>query len=52
MIGRCYRGVDSNMGLAFPPGRRPLWLNERGELLPGKLPLDATLARAISGDKR
>jgi hypothetical protein len=40
------------MGLEFPPGRRPLWLNERGELLPQKLPLDSTLERAISGDKR
>jgi hypothetical protein len=40
------------MGLQFPPGRRPPWLNERGELLPEKLPLDSTLARAISGDNR
>ena len=40
------------MGLEFPPGPRPPWLNERGELLPEKLPLDSTLARAISGDKR
>jgi hypothetical protein len=40
------------MALQFPPGRRPPWLNERGELLPEKLPLDSTLARAISGDKR
>ncbi|HVM75400.1 MAG TPA: hypothetical protein VMT75_07130 [Candidatus Saccharimonadales bacterium] len=44
--------MDSNMGVDFPPGRQPPWLNERGEFLPGKLPLDATLARAISGDKR
>ena len=40
------------MGLEFPPGRRPPWLNERGELLPEKLPLDSTLARAVSSDKR
>jgi hypothetical protein len=40
------------MGLEFPPRRRPPWLNERGELLPEKLPLDSTLARAISDDKR
>ena len=40
------------MGLEFPPGRRPAWMNERGELLPEKLPLDSTLARAISDDKR
>jgi len=40
------------MGLKFPPGRRPAWLNERGELRPEKLPLDSTLARAISGDQR
>jgi len=40
------------MGLEFPPGPRPPWLNERGELLPEKLPLDSTLARAISSDKR
>jgi len=40
------------MGLEFPPGRRPPWLNARGELLLEKLPLDSTLARAISGDKR
>jgi hypothetical protein len=40
------------MALQFPPGRRPPWLNERGELLPEKLPLDSTLARAISGDER
>jgi hypothetical protein len=52
MSGRCYRGIDSNMGLKFPPGRRPAWLNERGELRPEKLPLDSTLARAISGDQR
>ena len=52
MIGRCYRGIDSNMELEFPPGPRPPWLNERGELLPEKLPLDSTLARAISDDKR
>ena len=39
------------MGLEFPPGRRPPWVNERGALLPEKLPLDSTLARAISGDK-
>lgn len=39
------------MGLEFPPGRRPPWLNERGELLLEKLPLDSTLARAISSDK-
>jgi hypothetical protein len=40
------------MGFPFPSGRRPLWLNERGELLPEKLLLDSTLARAISGDER
>ena len=40
------------MDLEFPPGRRPPWLNKRGELLLEKLPLDSTLARAISGDKR
>lgn len=40
------------MGLQFPPGQRPAWLNGRGELLPEKLPLDPTLARALSGDKR
>jgi hypothetical protein len=40
------------MGLAFPPGRRPPWLNERGEILPERLPLDSTLAQAISSDKR
>ena len=40
------------MGLQFPPGPRPPWLNERGELVPEKLPLDSTLARAISSDKR
>jgi hypothetical protein len=40
------------MGLEFPPGPRPPWLNERGELLPEKLPLDSTLERAISRDKR
>jgi hypothetical protein len=39
------------MGLEFPPGHRPPWLNERGAFLPQKLPLDSTLARAISGDK-
>jgi hypothetical protein len=38
------------MGLEFPPGRRPPWLNESGELLLEKLPLDSTLARAISSD--
>ena len=52
MIGPCYRGIDSNMGLEFPPEHRPSWLNECGQLLPEKLPLDSTLARAISGDKR
>lgn len=52
MLDRGYRGTDSNMGLEFPPGRRPPWLNARGELLLEKLPLDSTLARAISGDKR
>ena len=52
MIGQCHRGIDSNMSLEFPPGRRPAWLNERGELLLEKLPLDSTLARAITGDKR
>jgi hypothetical protein len=52
MIGRCYLGIDSNMGFEFPPGPRPRWLNEGEELLPEKLPLDSTLARAISGDKR
>ena len=40
------------MGLEFPPGRRPPWMNERGELLLEKLPLDSTLARTISDDKR
>lgn len=40
------------MDLEFPPGRRPAWMNERGELLPEKLPLDSTLARAISDDRR
>jgi hypothetical protein len=40
------------MDLEFPSGCRPPWLNERGELLPEKLLLDSTLARAISGDKR
>ena len=40
------------MGLEFPPGRRPAWMNERGELLPEKLPLDSTLARAIGDDRR
>ena len=40
------------MDLELPPGRRPPWLSERGELLPGKLPLDSTLARAISGEQR
>ena len=40
------------MGLQFPPGQRPAWLNGCGELLPEKLPLDPTLARALSGDKR
>jgi len=39
------------MDLELPPGRRPAWLSERGELLPQKLPLDPTLARATSGDK-
>jgi len=52
MIGRCYRGKDSNMGLEFPPGHRPPWLNARGEILLAKLPLDSTLARAIGGDTR
>jgi len=40
------------MGFEFPPGRRPAWLNERGQLLPEKLPLDSTLARAVSADQR
>jgi hypothetical protein len=39
------------MGPQFPPGQRPAWLNERGAFLPEKLPLDSTLARALSGDK-
>jgi len=39
-------------GLQFPSGQRPAWLNERGAFLPEKLPLDSTLARALSGDKR
>ena len=52
MLDKCYRGIDPNMGLEFPPGRRPRWLNKRGELLLEKLPLDSTLARAITGDKR
>jgi hypothetical protein len=37
------------MALQYPPERRPPWLNERGELLIGKLPLDSTLTQAISG---
>jgi len=36
----------------FPPGSRPPWLNERGELLLAKLPLDSTLPRTVSGDER
>ena len=40
------------MGLKFPPGSRPPWMNERGQLLPENLPLDSTLARALSRDKR
>ena len=40
------------MGFEFPPGRRPPWMNERGEVLPEKLPLDSTLARAIADDQR
>ena len=40
------------MGLKFPPGQRPAWLNERGEMLIEKLPLDSTLAQAIGGDPR
>ena len=52
MLGRCYRWIDFNMGFEFPQGRRPSWLNKRGELLLEKLPLDSTLARALSGDKR
>ena len=40
------------MGLEFPPGLRPPWLNDRGEVLLEKLPLDSTLVRAISNDKR
>jgi hypothetical protein len=52
MIGQCYRGIDPNMGLEFPPGSRPPWLNERGQLLPEKLALDSTLARAVGGNKR
>ncbi len=39
------------MGLKFPPGSRPPWMNERGQLLPENLPLDSTLARALSRDK-
>ena len=38
-IGRRHHGMDSNMGLQFPPGQRPAWLNERGAFLPEKLPL-------------
>jgi len=40
------------MGFKFPPGSRPPWMNERGQLLPENLPLDSTLARALSRDKR
>jgi hypothetical protein len=40
------------MGFEFPPGSRPAWLNERGEILIEKLPLDSTLVRAIGGDPR
>ena len=40
------------MGLKFRPGSRPPWMNERGQLLPENLPLDSTLARALSRDKR
>src|SRR5260370_21432491 len=40
------------MGLNFRPGSRPPWMNERGQLLPENLPLDSTLARALSRDKR
>jgi hypothetical protein len=40
------------MGFEFPPESRPPWMNERGQLMPEKLPLDSTLARAISVDQR
>jgi hypothetical protein len=40
------------MGFEFPPGRRPPWMNKRGEFLPEKMPLDSTLTQALSDDKR
>jgi hypothetical protein len=50
-VVRSSRITSATMGLEFPPGCRPPWLNERGKVLPEKLPLDSALARAISGDK-